>query len=79
MPSTHSHHSSILPVSCLLSLPCCGIGGYFPDGVAGKPWKNTDGDSVNRFYAAIDSWLPSWNMQQTGQSALCVDWVKVYQ
>jgi len=55
-----------------------GVSDYFPDGVAGKPWKNTDGNSVNGFYSAIDKWLPTWDIQTT-QSAMCVDWVKMYQ
>lgn len=43
----------------LINLAVGGVGGYFPDG-AGKPWNNTDPDSVNKFYNAKDDWFPTW-------------------
>ena len=62
----------------VLNVAVGGVSDYFPDGESGKPWKNSDNDSVNKFYAAIDQWLPTWNIS-TLQPAMAVDWVKVYQ
>ena len=62
----------------VLNVAVGGVSEYFPDGMAGKPWKNADGDSVNGFYDAIEHWLPTWNIS-TRQPAMAVDWVKVYQ
>ena len=55
-----------------------GVSDFFPDGAGGKPWLNKDGDAVNKFYAAKQQWLPTWQYG-TNQAALQVDWVKVYQ
>ena len=66
------------PFYLVLNVAVGGVSEYFPDGVAGKPWHNDDSDSVNRFYADIDSWLPTWNIH-TLQPAMAVDWVKVWQ
>ena len=30
----------------------CSEGGYFPDGVGGKPWVDSDPNAVNSFYNA---------------------------
>ena len=38
----------------ILNVACGGTNGYFPDGVGGKPWSDSDSDSVNKFYDAKD-------------------------
>ncbi len=43
----------------VLNLAVGGVNGYFPDG-DGKPWNNTDPDSVNKFYNARNDWYPTW-------------------
>lgn len=53
-----------------------GTSGYFPDGVGGKPWADNSANAVNQFYAAMPQWLPTW---QGDNSALQIDWIKVWQ
>lgn len=55
-----------------------GTAGYFPDGQCGKPWTNADPHSVNAFWNAKGQWFPTWNYPQTHDSAMQIDWVKVY-
>lgn len=59
-------------VFLIINLAVGGVTEYFPDGVGGKPWSNSDPNSVNAFYNAQDSWYPTWN--QTFQ----IDSVKVW-
>lgn len=56
----------------IINLACGGTNGYFPDGVGGKPWSDTDQHAVNAFYNAKAQWYPTWT------SPLQVDWVKVW-
>ena len=56
----------------IINLAVGGVTEYFPDGVGGKPWSNSDPNSVNAFYNAQNSWYPTWN--QTFQ----IDSVKVW-
>jgi len=52
-----------------------GVAGYFPDGMGGKPWRNSDEHAVNAFYDAKPNWYSTW----VGESAaMQVDWVKVW-
>jgi len=37
-----------------------GTNAYFPDGVGGKPWSDTDPHSVNAFYNAKGAWGQTW-------------------
>jgi beta-glucanase (GH16 family) len=53
-----------------------GTGGYFPDGVGGKPWSNEDPNAVNAFWNARDDWYATW-IGET--AAMQIDWVHVYQ
>ena len=56
----------------IINLAVGGVTDYFPDGIGGKPWNNSDPNSVNAFYNARESWYPTWN--QTFQ----IDSVKVW-
>ena len=42
-----------------ISLAVGGTTDYFPDGF-GKPWSNSDGNAINAFYNARDTWFPTW-------------------
>mmetsp|Transcript_24109 Transcript_24109/g.33807 ORF Transcript_24109/g.33807 Transcript_24109/m.33807 type:complete len:359 (+) Transcript_24109:136-1212(+) len=53
-----------------------GTNGYFPDGVGGKPWSDSDPNAVNAFWSALNSWYPTW---QGENAAMQIDWVKVWQ
>lgn len=56
-----------------------GVNGYFPDGQCGKPYSNTDPHSVNAFWNARGAWFPTWNYPATHDSAMQIDYVRVYQ
>jgi len=60
----------------IFNLAVGGVNGYFPDGVGSKPWSDTSSHAANDFYAAKTDWYATWNGED---SALQVDWVKVYQ
>jgi beta-glucanase (GH16 family) len=55
-----------------------GTNDYFPDGWCAKPWNNVDPKAVNTFYDNKEQWFPSWNYPATHDSAMQIDWVKVY-
>jgi beta-glucanase (GH16 family) len=55
-----------------------GVNEYFPDGQCDKLWTNDDPHSVNTFYNAKETWYKTWNYPETHQSAMQIDWVKVY-
>jgi len=62
-----------------------GVGpqGFFPDGLGGKPWVNTEKTSLTDFIAAKDDWLPTWSKNGTGgqigeSAALKIDSVNVW-
>jgi beta-glucanase (GH16 family) len=57
----------------ILNVAVGGTNGYFPDGVAGKPWQDTSDSSANEFWAAKAAWYPSWT------SPFMVDSVTVWQ
>ena len=59
----------------ILNVAVGGVNGYFPDNIGGKPWKDTDGHSVNEFYDSKDQWMPTWNGED---SALQIDSIKVW-
>lgn len=61
----------------ILNLAVGGTGGYFPDGVGGKPWSNTDDHAVNAFLNAKGQWYSTWDQQGEG-SALQVDSIKIW-
>ena len=52
-----------------------GTNAYFPDGVGGKPWANTDGHAVNAFWDNKGQWQSTWNGDDV---AMQVDSVKVW-
>jgi beta-glucanase (GH16 family) len=53
-----------------------GTGGYFPDGMANKPWSNSDPNAVNSFWKSESSWYSTWKQED---AAMQIDWIKVYQ
>jgi len=55
-----------------------GVAGYFPEGQCGKPWSDKSPTAVNDFYNNKGSWYPTWNYPETHDSAMQIDWVKVY-
>jgi len=55
-----------------------GTNSYFPDGECDKPWSNTDPSASNTFYDTKSEWYPSWNYPETHQSAMKIDYVKVW-
>ena len=57
----------------LINLAVGGTNGYFPDGVDGKPWSDTDAHAANNFWAAVDDWFPTWTVP------FQIDYVRVYQ
>lgn len=71
-------HGCASPVSMSLrfrlAVAAGGTNGYFPDGNNdGKPWSNTSPNAINEFWAAVDTWYPTWTQDFE------VDSVKVWQ
>lgn len=56
-----------------------GTNSYFPDGWCNKPWSNNDPRAPNTFYNTKSQWYPTWNYPASHDSALRVDYVKVWQ
>ena len=59
----------------VMNLAVGGTNTYFPDGVGGKPWSNSDPHAPNSFYDAKGRWQPTWKGED---AALQVDSVKVW-
>ena len=57
-----------------MNLAIGGTNGYFPDGMAGKPWSNGDQHSVNGFWNAKPQWSQTWKGED---AALQVDYVVI--
>ena len=55
-----------------------GTNSYFPDGQCGKPWTNTSPRASNEFYDNKEKWFESWNYPATHDSAMQIDYVKVW-
>lgn len=56
-----------------------GTNGYFPDGMCGtKPWYNGQKNPPGAFYDGRAKWWPTWNYPATHNSAMQIDWVKVW-
>jgi len=60
----------------ILNVAVGGISPYFPDGLAGKPWTNSDSHAINSFWRGRNQWLPTWKGNDV---AMQVDWVRIYQ
>ena len=59
----------------IMNVAIGGTNAYFPDGVGGKPWSDTDPHSVNAFWNNRGQWQQTW----VGEGpALKVDSVKVW-
>jgi len=43
-----------------IGLSVGGTGGWFADGVGGKPWVDGSEDSVGEFWEGRGDWLPTW-------------------
>eukprot|EP00128_Syssomonas_multiformis_P016819 Colp12_sorted_trinity150504_noHs@18910 len=59
----------------VINLAVGGTANYFPDGVGGKPWSNSDPHSVNAFYNAKGQWYSTWKGED---SALVLDSINVW-
>jgi len=62
----------------LFNVAVGGTNDYFPDGQCGKTWTNDDPRAVNTFYDSKDAWYHTWNYPETHDSALQIDYVKVF-
>ncbi|KIW19870.1 hypothetical protein PV08_00445 [Exophiala spinifera] len=61
----------------ILNVAVGGTNGWFKDGVDGKPWVDASPLAKTEFWAAKDSWYPTW--QNEHGSALQVKSVKMWQ
>jgi len=59
----------------VLNVAVGGTTGFFPDGVANKPWQNVDKLAAKTFWEAKNQWFPTWKGED---AAMQVDWIKVY-
>lgn len=62
----------------ILNVAVGGTGGYFAEGMCDKPWSDKSSTAALDFWNKKDEWYPSWNYPLTNDSAMKVDWVKVY-
>jgi beta-glucanase (GH16 family) len=62
----------------IMNVAVGGTNGYFPDGVGGKPWSDTDGHAVNAFYNAKPQWEQSWG-RDNHDCAMKIDYVNVWE
>ena len=62
----------------ILNVAVGGTNGYFPEGQCGKPWSNYDSKAVNSFWNSWSQWYPTWNYPETNQSAMKIDYVRVW-
>ncbi|KXN70499.1 glycoside hydrolase family 16 protein, partial [Conidiobolus coronatus NRRL 28638] len=63
----------------IMNLAVGGNGGYFPDGIGNKPWKNfgSPGQASRDFWKAKDSnWGHTW--KEDLSRAFAIDYVKAY-
>ncbi len=70
----HRLSLALLPLSLAVAVG----GNFFPPNVAGRPWGTT-ASALAEFWAARDSWLPSWTVGGIESSALAIDYVRVWQ
>jgi len=63
----------------IMNVAVGGTNDYWPEGQCGKPWSNTDQHSVNAFWNSKGQWMPTWNYPATHDSAMKVDYVKIWQ
>ncbi|XP_047476427.1 beta-1,3-glucan-binding protein-like [Penaeus chinensis] len=65
----------------ILNVAVGGTNGFFPDGIAPKPWSNLSPTAFLDFWNARDEWLPSWKAGEDRISegaAMQVDYVRVW-
>jgi beta-glucanase (GH16 family) len=58
----------------IINLAVGGVSNFFPDGFGSKPWTNDSPNAAESFYAAKDSWYPTWT---ANDPVFKIDWVKV--
>lgn len=58
----------------IINLAVGGTIGYFPDGLGGKPWKDSSPRASAEFYDNKSQWFKTWGPQSTFQ----IDSVKVW-
>lgn len=64
------------PFYVIFNVAVGGTNGYFPDGMAAKPWSDKSPHAPNDFWNNKGQWLPTWKGEN---AALQVDWIKIYQ
>ncbi len=58
----------------IINLAVGGTNGYFPDGVAGKPWSDKSEKAAGQFYDNKAAWINTWGKD----SAFQIESVKVW-
>ena len=58
----------------IINLAVGGTNGYFPDGVAAKPWSDRSTRASSEFYDNKGQWWPTWS----NASVFQIDSVKVW-
>ena len=59
----------------ILNVAVGGTIGYFEDGIANKPWRDSSSRPSAEFFDNKGQWFPTWKKKD---SAMQVDWVKVW-
>lgn len=59
----------------ILNVAVGGTIGYFEDGIANKPWKDSSSRPAEEFFDNKGQWFPTW---KKGDSAMQVDYVKIW-
>ncbi|KAH9893700.1 concanavalin A-like lectin/glucanase domain-containing protein [Xylariomycetidae sp. FL2044] len=61
----------------ILNVAVGSTNGWFPDGMGNKPWTDGSTTAMKEFYAASDSWLPTWGAPES--RGMTVKSVKMWQ
>nr|ADK77876.1 lipopolysaccharide and beta-1,3-glucan binding protein [Portunus trituberculatus] len=65
----------------VINLAVGGTGGFFPDGIAEKPWSNDSPQAFLDFWNGRGKWLPTWEQGEgkiSEKAALQADYIKVW-
>jgi len=68
----------------VLNVAVGGTNGYFPDDWVNangpKPWNNLSPTAIRDFWAARDTWLPTWHLDENNGegAAMKIDYIRVY-
>ena len=50
------------PFYLILNVAVGATNGFFPDGVANKPWGDASFTAPREFWGATDQWYPTWGV-----------------